>query len=116
MTHATIRSAISHLYFESIRPFEDGNGRIGRTIAEKALSQTVDCPMLLSLSAIIEKNKKDYYIALKDAQQSNEITDWLTYFIDLILNAQDSSERLVDFTLKKIRFFERYQNLLNDRQ
>lgn len=72
--------------------------------------------MLLSLSAIIEKNKKDYYIALKDAQQSNEITDWLTYFIDLILNAQDSSERLVDFTLKKIRFFERYQNLLNDRQ
>ncbi|PCJ81262.1 MAG: hypothetical protein COA49_05995 [Bacteroidetes bacterium] len=54
---SALRSAIAHLYFESIHPFEDGNGRIGRSIAEKALLQTVGHPLLLSLSVSIEKIK-----------------------------------------------------------
>ncbi|WP_303316844.1 Fic family protein [Flavivirga abyssicola] len=114
--YAPIRSAISHLYFETIHPFEDGNGRIGRAIAEKALSQTVGYPLLLSLSATIEARKKDYYNALKTGQSSNEITPWLEYFIDIILKAQDESESLIDFTLKKTKLFDRYQSQLNDRQ
>ncbi|MFI0430763.1 Fic family protein [Mariniflexile sp. HMF6888] len=114
--HAPIRSAISHLYFETIHPFEDGNGRIGRAIAEKVLSQTVGYPLLLSLSTTIEANKKAYYNALKIGQSSNEITDWLIYFIDVILMAQDESEALIDFTLKKAKLFDRYQGQLNDRQ
>ncbi len=116
MKHAPIRSAISHLYFETIHPFEDGNGRIGRAIAEKVLSQTVGYPLLLSLSSTIEANKKAYYNALKVGQSSNEITDWLIYFIDVILMAQDESEALIDFTLKKAKLFDRYQRQLNDRQ
>jgi Fic family protein len=71
---ATVRSAIAHLYFETIHPFEDGNGRIGRAIAEKAISQTLGRPVLLSLSRTIEADKKSYYSALGDAQKSNEIT------------------------------------------
>jgi Fic family protein len=114
--YAPIRSAISHLYFETIHPFEDGNGRIGRAIAEKVLSQTVGYPLLLSLSTTIEANKKAYYYALKTGQSSNEITDWLIYFIDVILKAQDESEALIDFTLKKAKLFDRYQVQLNDRQ
>lgn len=55
------RAGIAHLYFESIHPFEDGNGRIGRAIAEKALSQNLKQPTLLALSQIIESKKKDYY-------------------------------------------------------
>jgi Fic family protein len=55
---ALIKTAITHLYFESIHPFEDGNGRIGRAIAEKCLSQSLVKPVLLSLSSIIEKNRK----------------------------------------------------------
>ncbi|HIP48949.1 MAG TPA: hypothetical protein EYG92_08310 [Lutibacter sp.] len=70
-----MRSAISHIYFESIHPFKDGNGRIGRTIADKALSQSSGYPLLLSLSGTIESNKKSYYSSLKNAQQSNEITE-----------------------------------------
>jgi Fic family protein len=116
MKHASIRSAISHLYFETIHPFEDGNGRIGRAIAEKVLSQTVGYPLLLSLSTTIEANKKAYYNALKIGQSGNEITDWLMYFIDVILKAQDESEALIEFTLKKAKLFDRYQGQLNDRQ
>ena len=79
--YAPVRSAIVHLYFESIHPFEDGNGRIGRALAEKALSQTIGRPVILSLSRTIEAKKKDYYAALAKAQRSNEITGWITYFV-----------------------------------
>tara|TARA_R110002020_G_scaffold222564_1_gene431416 strand:- start:1719 stop:2822 length:1104 start_codon:yes stop_codon:yes gene_type:complete len=111
-----IRSAIAHLYFESIHPFEDGNGRIGRALSEKALSQDLNRPVLLSLSKAIEHDKQAYYKALKNAQQSNEITDWIIYFVDTVLEAQSQAEELVSFTLRKARFFDRYRNSLNERQ
>lgn len=111
-----IRAAIAHLYFESIHPFEDGNGRIGRAIAEKALSQTVKRPILLSLSDAMERRKKNYYNALMVAQRSNEITPWINYFVDTTLQAQISAEKIIEFSLYKARFFDRYKNDLNDRQ
>ena len=114
--HAPIRAAISHLYFESIHPFEDGNGRIGRTIAEKALSQGIGRPVMLSLSKIIESNKKKYYAELEKAQLSTEINSWVKYFVETIIDAQEDSENLIDFTLKKVKFFDRFRELLNDRQ
>ncbi len=114
--YAPVRSAIVHLYFESIHPFEDGNGRIGRALAEKALSQTIGRPVILSLSRTIEANKNDYYAALENAQRSNEITAWITYFVKLVLDAQTEAEEQIDFTLKKARFFDKYRNLLNERQ
>lgn len=111
-----IRSAIAHLYFESIHPFEDGNGRIGRAIAEKALSQSIDRPVLFSLSKSIESNKNDYYTALKAAQRSNEITEWIHYFVKTVLDAQIDAEKEVEFTLKKTKFFDQHKNELNERQ
>jgi len=114
--HAPIRCAIAHLYFESIHPFEDGNGRIGRAIAEKALLQTAEYPLLLSLSASIESNKANYYSALKEGQKSNEITNWLVYFIKTILKALDTSEALINFTLQKAKLFDEYRDQLSERQ
>ena len=116
INHAPIRAAITHLYFESIHPFEDGNGRIGRAIAEKALSQTTGYPVLLSLSASIEQNKKAYYKFIEKGQRHNEITDWLIYFIQTIIDAQEASQELIDFTLNKVRFFDQYRDQLNERQ
>ena len=113
---APIRSAIAHLYFESIHPFEDGNGRIGRAIAEKALSQTIGRPVLLSLSRTIEGNKKDYYASLEKAQRSNEITKWMNYFVTTIVQAQTQATQLIDFVLKKTSFFDRFKEHLNERQ
>lgn len=114
--HAPVRSAIAHLYFESIHPFEDGNGRIGRAIAEKALSQTIGRPVMLSLSRTIEANKKDYYQALKDGQRSNEITGWISYFAKTALEAQTDALNLIEFALKKAKLFDRYKEKLNERQ
>ncbi len=111
-----IRAAIAHLYFETIHPFEDGNGRIGRAVAEKALSQTVKRPILLSLSQAIGKKKNDYYAALKLAQRSNEISPWINYFVRTTLQAQIAAEKLIEFSLYKTRFFDRFRNELNDRQ
>jgi Fic family protein len=113
---APVRSAIAHLYFETIHPFEDGNGRIGRAIAEKALSQTIGRPVVLSLSRTIEAKKNDYYHSLEKAQRSNEITEWVEYFVKTTLAAQMEAEAEVDFILKKTKFFDLYKNKLNDRQ
>jgi len=113
---ALIRSAVAHFYFESIHPFEDGNGRIGRALAEKALSQTLDRPVLLSLSRTIEANKNAYYTALEKAQRSNEITPWIKYFVGVVLAAQKQANEFVEFILKKSKFFDRYKNVMNERQ
>jgi Fic family protein len=114
--HAPIRSAIAHLYFETIHPFEDGNGRVGRALAEKALSQGVGHPILLSLSTMIETNKKAYYDALKVAQGSNEITQWIICFVTTILDAHIYAEKQIGFTISKAKFFDRFKGQLNDRQ
>lgn len=113
---APVRSAVAHLYFETIHPFEDGNGRVGRAIAEKALSQTMGRPVMLSLSRTIEADKKAYYSALKEAQRSNEITGWVKYFTQIVLAAQQEAVQLIDFILKKTQFLDRYKDRLNERR
>lgn len=113
---AAVRSAITHLYFESIHPFEDGNGRIGRALSEKALSQGLGRPALLSLSRAIEAKRRDYDDALKEGQQSNDVTQWVAWFVNIVLESQTQAEELIDFTLKKTRLFDRVRDQLNDRQ
>jgi Fic family protein len=113
---APIRAAIAHLYFESIHLFEDGNGRIGRAIAEKALSQTIGRPILLSLSQAIEADRKSYYHALEHAQKSNDITEWINYFVLTTLAAQNEAKRQIEFTLQKAKFFDQFKERLNERQ
>jgi Fic family protein len=113
---AAVRAAITHLYFESIHPFEDGNGRIGRALSEKALSQGFGYPILFSLSQAIELDKNAYYTALHAASKSNEISEWIKYFVTLILTAQKELEKQINFILKKSAFFDRYHKDLNARE
>ena len=113
---APVRSAVAHLYFESIHPFEDGNGRIGRALSEKVLSQGTGRPAVISLSNAIEAKHQDYYEALKAAQRSNEITPWITYFIYTTLEAQQLVIQQIHFTLTKTHFFDKYAKHLNTRQ
>jgi Fic family protein len=114
--NAPVRSAIAHLYFESVHPFEDGNGRMGRAIAEKTISQTLGRPVLLSLSQVIEADKNAYYNALEAAQHSNDITTWLEYFVDTCYRAQLEVKAIIGHTLQKAKFIDRYRGKLNGRQ
>lgn len=116
VSKALVKTAISHLYFETVHPFEDGNGRIGRALAEFTLSQCLGSPVILSLSKTIEKDKKMYYSQLKNAQRTLNITAWINYFSRVILDAQTDAKELVQFTLMKAKFFDKYKSLLNERQ
>jgi Fic family protein len=111
-----VRAALAHLYLESIHPFEDGNGRIGRALSEIALSQQLGHPVMLSLSRTIEASKKEYYSALQEAQLSNEVTNWIQYFVGVVLDAQTEAHRQVDFILRKSRFFDHFRAELSARQ
>jgi len=111
-----IKAAITHLYFESIHPFEDGNGRIGRALIEKCLSESLDRQIILSISQTIEKNKNLYYEELKKAQSSLEIDSWLIYFSQLLVDSQRDALEILNFSLKKTQFFDRYKSAMNVRQ
>ncbi len=113
---ALMRAGIAHLYFESIHPFEDGNGRIGRALSEKALSQNLGRPTLIALSQTICRNRKAYYTALEDNNGALDITDWLIYFTRTVLEAQQYTQRLIDFLIAKTRLHDRLRGNLNERQ
>ncbi len=112
-----VRAAIAHLYFESIHPFVDGNGRIGRAIVEKALSQDLGAPVLYSVSDIILRNRKEYYKNLQiNSGHSVDITRWIHFFVGLIFKAQHASQDIVRFVLQKAKFWKKYQGQVSARQ
>ncbi len=113
---ALTRAANAHLYFECIHPFEDGNGRIGRALAEKALAQNLGQPSLIALAYTIERKRKDYYAALERHNKDLEITDWMKYFADTIVEAQNNTISRVDFYVAKAKFHEKFRGQLNERQ
>lgn len=113
---ALTRAGLAHLYFVSIHPFEDGNGRIGRAISEMALSQSLRQPVLLALSQTIQSGRKTYYDMLEASNKTMDVTTWLEYFAATILQAQDYALRLVDFLIAKTRLYDGLRGQLNKRQ
>lgn len=113
---ALTRAGIGHLYFESIHPFEDGNGRIGRALAEKSLAQNLGQPSLIALAHTIEHRRKAYYDQLERNQRRLDITEWLLYFAETILEAQQTTLQRVAFHIAKARFYDRFRGQLNERQ
>ena len=110
------RAGIAHLYFVSIHPFEDGNGRVGRAVAEKALSQAIGQPSLIALSQIMQRKRSAYYDALEAANKHNVLTQWLIYFAETVIDAQAHSLTLIDFLLAKAKFYDRFRGRMNERQ
>jgi len=111
-----LRSGIAHIYFESIHPFEDGNGRIGRAISEKALSQSLGRPTLIAIAYTIESKRKEYYAALQSCNNDLDITEWLNYYCSMVLSAQNHTQSMVDFLIEKAKFYKRHSEQLNFRQ
>ncbi len=113
---ALTRAGIAHLYFVCIHPFEDGNGRIARGLAEKALAQSLGQPSLIALSHTIQQRKKAYYDALERNNKDNQIDDWLAYFSKTILTAQAYTQATVDFLIEKTKLYDKVRGALNLRQ
>jgi len=111
-----IRSGMAHLYFVSIHPFEDGNGRIARAISEKALAQALGEPSLIALAYTIQQERKSYYDLLERANKSNEITEWLIWFSQIIIKAQQNTLQRVEFLIEKTKLYDRLRGQLNERQ
>lgn len=110
------RASIAHLYFENIHPFEDGNGRIGRLLVEKVLSQGVGEPIVIAVSKVLEKRKKDYYSALERCNRTLEVDHWIEFFSNVILQAQKESLDLLSFLMEKSRLMSDLSGQLNPRQ
>ncbi|AUH67007.1 Fic family protein [Paracoccus zhejiangensis] len=113
---ALTRAGLSHLYFESIHPFEDGNGRLGRALAEKSLAQNIGQPTLISLAFTIEKERKAYYDQLEQHQKTLQVTDWLVWFAEVVLKAQKVTLDRVGFFINKAHFYDQHRDHLNTRQ
>ena len=113
---ALTRAGLAHLYFVSIHPFEDGNGRIGRAVSEKALAQHLGRPSLIALAKTIEKNRKQYYQSLVLNNKDLEVTNWLTWFAETVLEAQDNSNAMLEFLIEKTKLYDRLSGKINERQ
>ncbi|WP_170252810.1 Fic family protein [Colwellia echini] len=115
-----VRSAIAHMWFTSIHPFGDGNGRIARAISEHALFQDFDIPPLFSISTPINENRNDYYKMLAESSRidaSVDLTNWIKWFTEITKNAQVNAKNKIDFILKKSIFWDHHkQAKLNKRQ
>lgn len=113
---AMLRSALVHLYFETLHPFEDGNGRIGRALSEKVLAETLEKPVLISISKSIEAKKQEYYEKLKETQRSQNVTKWLQFFFKVLIEAQTEIKETVLYVVQKAKFFDKFKSKLNERQ
>ena len=113
---ALTRAGVAHLYFESIHPFEDGNGRIGRAIAEKALVQGFGQPVIVALARSILAHHGDYYRALEEANKTNEVTRWLRWFSAIALEAQYRTFAQIDFVIHKTKMLDSLKGRINARQ
>ncbi|SDF29305.1 Fic family protein [Bradyrhizobium brasilense] len=114
-----LKAAIAHLWFVTIHPFEDGNGRIARAIADLALARSENSPQrFYSMSAQIGQERNAYYDILEATQKGDlEITEWLTWFLDCLDRSFDRADTILAPVLKKARFWKKHAGQkLNERQ
>jgi Fic family protein len=116
---AVLKAGIAHLWFVTIHPFDDGNGRIARAIADMQLARADGTSQrFYSMSAQIRKERNDYYNMLEKTQKGNlDITAWLTWFLECLQRAIMASDGILAAVLNKARFWEKHATtLFNERQ
>ena len=114
-----LKAGIAHLWFVTIHPFDDGNGRIGRAIADMALSRADQSrDRFYSLSSQIMKERQGYYLHLERSQKGSlDATEWLAWFLQCLINAIDSANSNLYSTLVKTQFWQHWQGVpFNERQ
>jgi len=114
-----LKAAIAHLWFVTIHPFDDGNGRITRAITDMLLARSdKSVQRFYSMSAQIRLERKTYYNILEKTQKGDlDITDWILWFLNCLTNAINSTEEILSKVLYKAEFWKRHsKTILNERQ
>ena len=118
-TDPVIRAALAHLWFVTIHPFDDGNGRIARAIADMSLARSEDSPQrFYSMSAQIRLERKEYYDLLEATQKRDlDITPWLEWFLECLDRAFDGAEKTLASVFQKAEFWKTHAAApINERQ
>jgi len=118
-TDLVMKAAIAHLWFITLHPFEDGNGRIARALTDMLLARSEKTPQrFYSLSAQIQKNRGAYYDILEQTQRGDlDVTSWIEWFLETFSKALEGTEALLGDVLRKARFWEKQAGQeLNARQ
>ena len=116
---ALIKAGLVHLWFVTLHPFDDGNGRIARAVGDLFLARADGSPQrFYSLSAQIQQERKDYYDVLERTQKgAMDVTEWLSWFLGTLRRAVDSAQKTLDGVLFKARFWQRWAGTpMNERQ
>jgi len=110
----SIKAGLAHLWFVTLHPFDDGNGRIARAVGDLFLARADGSPQrFYSLSAQIQRERKAYYDRLERAQkQSLDVTEWLAWFLDTLHRSVDQAQHMLDTVLARTRFWQRVLGLL----
>lgn len=114
-----IKAGLAHLWFVTLHPFDDGNGRIARAIGDLFLARADASPQrFYSLSAQIQRDRKAYYTILEKTQKGSlDVTAWLAWFLTTLHRAIDEAQRTLDTVLTRTRFWQRWSTaMLNERQ
>jgi len=118
-TDGLLVAGLAHLWFVTIHPFDDGNGRIARAIADMALARAEGTGQrFYSMSAQIRRERNDYYQMLEQTQKGSlDVTAWQEWFLSCLLRAIEGTQETLGFVLNKARFWERFaKEPLNERQ
>ncbi len=116
---ALIKAGLAHLWFVTLHPFDDGNGRIARAVGDLFLARADGSPQrFYSLSAQIQRERKDYYEALERTQKGTlDVTGWLSWFLGTLARALGSAQTTLDAVLVKARFWQGWMGTpMNERQ
>lgn len=118
-TEPVLKAALAHLWFVTIHPFDDGNGRIARAIADMSLARSEGSPQrFYSMSAEIREERGEYYRILEHTQRGTmEITPWMAWFLGCLTRAIEGAQATLSGVVTKARYWERLRNVpLNERQ
>lgn len=114
-----VKAGLAHLWFVTLHPFDDGNGRIARAVGDLLLARADGTPQrFYSLSAQIQREREAYYDILERTQKGTlDVTAWLAWFLDALHRAVDQAHQTLDAVLAKVRFWQRFAGTpMNERQ
>lgn len=110
-----LKCAMIHPHFESIHPFEDGNGRVGRALVAKILAEGLGESLVLPVSTVIDRYRSDYYDAINEASRSLDWTGWARFFIPVLTETLSDFVSAASFVAAKAEYLSKYESLMSER-